>query len=288
VVSIVIPLYQGERYLAALLSSLAAQVDAPTFEVLVADNGSTDAGREVASSFHGSLELRVIDAGARQGQTYARNQGAAAAAGSKLLFLDQDDVVNDRYVASMCAALDAHDIVGARMDRFRLNPGWRAGVRQLAQETGLAAGPPHPWAYGGTLGVRRERFDQVGGFDERLTIAAEDEDLCWRLQAQGATIAFVPDAIVHYRLPDSWRALFRQGRRYGLAQVQVDTLHAANGRVSPTVWSQCRRILVEAPRAMLSPVTARRWTFAFLLGRRLGTLRGLWERRLRSGARDPG
>jgi len=288
VVSIIVPLFQGGRYIGELLASLTTQVDAPSFEVIIADNGSTDGGQHIVAGFQVELAVRVIDASAERGQTFARNRGAAVATGQQLLFLDQDDVVSDRYVASMSTALAADGVVGARVDLSRLNPGWRAQVRRLAQETALASGPPFPWAYGGTLGVRRELFAAVGGFDERLVVAAEDEDLCWRLQAAGASLAFVPEAVLHYRLPNSWRALFRQGRRYGRAQVQVDSMHRSSGRTLPKVAPELSRLVLEAPRALAARSQAARWKFAFLAGRRLGTLRGLLEVRTPRGSRRYG
>lgn len=269
------PLFQGRRFIEELLESLERQVDAPEFEVVVADNGSTDDGPGLLRSRVSVLDLRVVDASARPGQTYARNAGAIAARGDHLLFLDQDDVVDEGYIAAMWRALDGHDLVAARVDIHRLNSAWGKPVRRMAQESSLASGPPFPWGYGGTLGVSAAMFGAVGGFDDRLTIAAEDEDLCWRIQSAGGTICFVPDAVLYYRFPATCRRLFRQGLRYGRAQVEVDWIWREAGRRRAS-WSHALgRAMLEAPRAVLSTARHRRGQFSFLTGRRVGTLLGL-------------
>ena len=95
-VSVVIPARNAARTLDAQLQALAAQRFPAEWEVLVSDNGSTDATRAVAVEWAGRIPLlRVIDASARPGASAARNLGAAAAHGELLLFCDADDVVAD-------------------------------------------------------------------------------------------------------------------------------------------------------------------------------------------------
>jgi len=275
VLSVVVPLFQGRPYIEELLVSLEGQLDAPPFEVIVADNGSTDGGPDDIRARVTSLTIKVVDASARPGQTYARNVGAGVAVGQGLLFIDQDDVLHEGYIAAMSTALTEHQLVAARVDIGRLNEAWRTPVRRLAQESSLASGPPFAWGYGGTLGVRASTFAAVGGFDDRLTIAAEDEDLCWRIQAMGGSIAFVPGALLYYRFPTSCRRLFRQGMRYGKAQVEVDWMWRHDGRPPPSLRRLLGRVVLDAPRAVLSPSRARRGQFSFLAGRRIGTVLGV-------------
>src|SRR5437764_14714569 len=99
--SIVMPLLNGERFLGEQLAALSAQEVEGGFEVLVCDNGSTDGSVSLAGSFADRLDLRVIDASARRGPTYARNMGAALAVAPSLVFLDHDDAAMPGYLEAM-------------------------------------------------------------------------------------------------------------------------------------------------------------------------------------------
>lgn len=250
-------------------------MDAPPFEVVLADNGSTDGAIAAALARTDGLVLRVVDASQRRGQTHARNRGVAEAAADKLLLLDQDDAVSDRYVAVMAAALDDHEAVAAAMDRTRLNPdGWSA-VRDLAQCTALPTDPV-PWGYGCTLGLRRETFEAVGGFDTSLYVAAEDIDLCLRLAELGVTLTYVPEAVVHYRFPHRARSLYRQGRRYGVGGVVLARKHGLALPSAPTI---ARRTVAAAVGWVRGRGTPRGAAFAFVLGRNVGYVEGALGRR---------
>jgi glycosyltransferase involved in cell wall biosynthesis len=75
------------------------------WEVIIADNGSTDGTQELARSFADRLNITVLDASDEPGSGYARNEGARAASGDALLFPDADDVVADDWLAHMGQAL---------------------------------------------------------------------------------------------------------------------------------------------------------------------------------------
>ena len=163
-ISVVIPVFNGSRHLAAQLDSLVFErngSNTPPFEVLIVDNGSSDDSTAVAAAFSDRLVIQLLDASDLRGQAHARNFGAAAAKAERILFLDQDDVVAPGYIAAMHRALDTEVLVAARMDRSFLNHGWRREVRELAQETGLGNnGKRHgSWAYGCTIGTRRVTFE---------------------------------------------------------------------------------------------------------------------------------
>jgi GT2 family glycosyltransferase len=277
-VSVVIPVLNGERFLGEQLAALSEQQVEGGFEVLVCDNGSTDGSVALARGFGDRLRLRVVDASARRGQTYARNLGATLASAPSLVFLDQDDVVMPGYLDAMRAALTTNEIVASRVECERLNPGWVGKVRQVAQTVALPR-DPRPWGYGCTLGVRKGLFERLGGFDIGFRVAAEDVDLCWRAAALGAEVAFVPEAILCYRFRDSLRALFRDGRRYGLGGVAVSRKHGLVAE-HPREWLV--RTAGALRRLLVGPDLGTRGQGAFLLGRRLGILEGAIRRRGRA------
>ncbi|MFN8024845.1 MAG: glycosyltransferase [Acidimicrobiia bacterium] len=273
-----IPTFNGAAHLGEQLEALTRQRRAPQFEVVVADNGSTDQTRAVAETFGDRLHLRIVDASAQRGQTFARNTGAATSSAQSLLFLDQDDVVADDYVAQMHRALEQHQFVAARMETDRLNAGWIARARDIAQTKGLGV-EPAPWAYGCSLGIRRSTFEQVGGFDPELRQAGEDVDLCWRLASAGVDLVFVPEAVLHYRFPTTKRAFFRQGRTYGRAAIAVDRRHESRAQ-SPSAFSWLRSFAGAVRLALFARDQGSRARGLFLLGRRLGVLEGVTRRRL--------
>jgi GT2 family glycosyltransferase len=271
-VSIVVPTFNGAPWLADQLRSLCDQRDAPPFEVVIADNGSGDGTLTIAAGFADRLRLRIVDASARRGQCYARNVGAAHSRGSVVLFLDQDDEVEARYVSAMARALESSSLAAARIDIGTLNASWKGLPRRVAQESGLAQGGPFAWGYGGTLGIRADVMAELGGFDSSLRDGAEDEDLCWRAAILGHPLVFVADAVVRYRLPSTAADLFRQGRRYGAAQVRLERVHHGLGCQSPTVRASAVLASKCGARLLMSRSSAERARWSFLVGRHLGML----------------
>ena len=86
-ISVVIPLHEGERFIAAAIASVLAQEEAPR-EVIVVDDGSTDGGAEIAAAIAGVTVLRQENLGPGA----ARNRGIAHSRGELIAFLDQDDL----------------------------------------------------------------------------------------------------------------------------------------------------------------------------------------------------
>ena len=218
--SVVIPCRNAAAHLPGLLDALAREhLDVP-WEVVVVDNGSTDATRAIAESRAGVLPVRIVDAPDQDGAGYARNVGANAAVGEHLLFLDHDDLIAPGYLPAMHMALDSADIVGARLDARALNPSWAVESRPESLVDGLL---DHfdflPYAPSGALGVRRAVFEELGGFGDFPF--ADDVDFCWRAQLAGKRVAAVPEAMVHYRYRPNLRAMFGQARRYGQAQARL-------------------------------------------------------------------
>lgn len=218
--SVVIPCRNGAREVAGQLATLVRQTS-PDFEVVVADNGSTDNTRDVVEGFADRLSLRVVDASQQKGRAFACNVGARAAAGDAVAFVDADDEVAPGYVAAMAAALAQSDVVAARLDCETLNQGWWAASCGPFQGTGLLDVFGFlPFALGCSLGVTKRAFDEVGGFAYEVPFA-EDVDFCWQLQLHGFPITFVPDAVVRRRYRNTMWGLYRQTCGYGLGQAAL-------------------------------------------------------------------
>lgn len=213
-VSVVIPTYNAAGTIGAQLDGLAAQTYSDSFEVIVSDNGSTDGLADVIAA-HPLPHVRIVDSSDRKGASHARNAGAAAASGDFLAFCDADDRVHDGWLTALVRGAGEFDAVSGPVETTSLNSArvasWRPADRSdRLQET------PGFLSYGlsGNMGIWRDAFERVTGFDETLPVG-EDADISWRIQLSGLTLGHVPEAVVAYRLRDSYKAAWRQSFAYG-------------------------------------------------------------------------
>ncbi|MGH7388521.1 MAG: glycosyltransferase [Candidatus Rokuibacteriota bacterium] len=277
------PCRNAAATIADQLQALAVQQEPEPWELIVADNGSTDATREVVEAFrHRFHALRIVDASARVGRPHACNAAVRVSRSAALAFCDADDEVAPGWVRAMSAALDTHPFVAGRLDIEKLNEPW-ARARPWPQQHGLQRlpYPPRlPHAAGCNLGVRRELHDAVGGFDESLA-RLQDTDYCFRLQLAGVGLHYAPEAVVHYRLRHTLRGLFEQSRAWGRYNVvlyvkyrQPDTRLARPWRVYLRRWVRIVRLLRHLDDR------SKRATCVELLGWQVGLLEGALRHRV--------
>src|SRR2546430_5759591 len=211
--SVVIPCRNTADQLPVQLWALAREKWQGWWEVVIADNGSTDGTREVAEAFKDRLpRLLVVDASARRGAAYARNVGARSASGEAFLFLDADDEIAPGYLPAMADALAYHDFVAAYRDSESLNPGWARMSRHTHPYEGFRTcfnSLPH--AGGTRIGVRRSIFESVGGFDQNL-LRGEDVDYCWRVPLAGTPLPPGPERVRRGPFPQRFRRRYKKGR----------------------------------------------------------------------------
>jgi glycosyltransferase involved in cell wall biosynthesis len=216
--SVILCVRNGAATLAAQLEALSAQHCAAGWELVVVDNGSTDATREIVERWRDRVpRLRVVAAPERPGLAYARNVGANAAEGEVLAFCDADDVADPGWLAGLLAGSRGADLVGGRLELELLNPPlarkWRA-MSDEDQRRPSALGYLH-YAMGANFAVRRSVYHSVGGCDESFLTCGDDVDLSWRIQRAGGSLAFCEDAVMHYRLRADLRGFVRQRYLYG-------------------------------------------------------------------------
>lgn len=239
--TVIIPALNAESWLPRQLRALDSQTFPGTWEVIVADNGSSDRTAESAEATRGSLNLRVVDASAQRGISYARNEGARHAKGSLLVFCDADDVVSRTWLAAMVDGLEHFDIVGGRLEYEHLNEAatrlWRAPIASDTLPTALDF---LPFAVGANFGVRRRLFELLQGCDVAFPICCDDVDFCWRGQLSGCTIGFAKDAVVHYQLRTDLRSLARQQFAYGKYEARLYAKFRHLGAVRPGLLSALR------------------------------------------------
>ena len=194
-VSVIIPVYNGGRYLRAALESVFAQTYRP-FEVVVVDDGSADDSGVIAQSFP---EVRYIHQ-TNQGVAAARNNGIETARGEYFAFLDQDDLWAPEKLKLQVEYLLTHPEIGYTLtqQQFFLDPGetlppWFRKELLDSVHTG--------WVLG-TLVVRRTIFEQIGNFATDYS-AANDSDWFFRAKTAGIPMAVVPELLLRKRIHDA-------------------------------------------------------------------------------------
>lgn len=170
-ISVVVPAHQEERWLGPTLDAVG--VGGP-FEMIVVANGCTDRTADVARA-RGARTIELAQAGV----SHARTVGAAAAAGTVLLFLDADTRLAPGALDAIAAAVPARGDYGT----CRIRPDPRT-LPAVVATTLLALGHRLAGTSLGVLFCTRELFARSGGFDERL-VAGEDNDLNARLHRLG-------------------------------------------------------------------------------------------------------
>lgn len=273
-VTVIVPTVGGP-WLSEQLAALAAQTRPPA-QLIVVNNGPPGAVDEIIGHWENTIpQLELVEDRTRTMPGFARNVGAEHAKEPGLLFVDDDDVVDSGYVAAMSAALDESELVAGRVDIDLLNSTaltYRWGSMQ-------ADGPmTHhgflPWSISAALGVRRDTFTQVGGFDLSLPIC-EDTDFSWRAQLDaGAHIAFVPDARVAYRLRTGSRAAFRQARVWASWEVELHRRYRSRGLTDD---GRPLRAVLRWGRPLILLTRARRRDDLVVVARHLGARVGRLE-----------
>lgn len=175
--SVIIPVRNGARFVAEAVHSVLDQLGADD-EVLVVDDASTDATREIVAALE-DPRLSILTAAGR-GVSAARNLGLAAACGPYVAFLDHDDLWPVGRHEALLAALAAHPASGASFGRVRvlIEPGAAAP----AEAMGLDG--KHLCELVGSGLYRRSLVTRIGGFCEEMHLR-EDADFHLRLLEAG-------------------------------------------------------------------------------------------------------
>ena len=268
--SVIVPARNEAATIGLQLEALAVQRGDAVFEVVVGDNGSTDATVAAVEAFAGRFDrLVVVDASARPGCGAAKNQAAAHARAPLLAFCDADDIVAEGWVAAVASGLSDADFVAGPSVTFTEEPRHDA-THPSAPTTVLGF---LPFAEGCNLGIHAGVFLDAGGFDEGA-LAAEDVELSWRLQLDGLRLGWASAALVHKRDRRDGRGLIRQFARYGSSEAWLYRRFRPDGVPPPTPMTAARRWASVFVRAPLALAGRGRRAWCVDVGKRLGRLVG--------------
>jgi GT2 family glycosyltransferase len=208
---VVIPTWNGARFLGPCLAALAAQTRRD-FEVLVVDNGSTDDTAAVLAEHPEARHLRLAR---NEGFAVACNAGIAASRGEVVVLLNNDTEVEPGWLAALLAALEGWPEAGMAQPKVLVH-GRPDTLHTTGDTVDLAARPANRgawqpddgrWDVGGEVfGVnaaagayRRSMLDDVGVLEPRFGSYLEDVDLAWRARLRGWRCVYVPEArVLHH------------------------------------------------------------------------------------------
>ena len=206
-ISCIVPVFNGERFLAEALDSILRQTH-PPFETIVIDDGSTDHTADVVRRYGNRVRYARQE---NRGPGAARNAGVALSSGDFLSFLDADDLWHEEKLARQLARFDARPELGLSMAWQR--PFW---VDEMKDEQERLQREDHPFAkdHAGyvcqAMLMRRMTFDRVGPFDERLRVG-EDTDWILRAERLGIVREMLTDVLLFRRMHQNNLSYTRYG-----------------------------------------------------------------------------
>lgn len=204
-VSVVIPVYNGERYLAQAIESALGQTHTPQ-QIIVVDDGSGDGSLEAAQTYAGAVECVSLP---HAGAAVARNEGVSRATAAFVAFLDADDVWEPGKLERQLAAVEAVGaaIVFTHVTEFRDPPA--EGTCRLRSMPGLIPS---------TAMIRKTAFERIGGFDPVWRVG---EFIDWYMRATegGVKSHVVPEMLVRRRVHGDNTGIRERGQQQDYARL---------------------------------------------------------------------
>jgi O-antigen biosynthesis protein len=215
-VSVIVCTFNGSRTLSQCLESLL-RLDYPNYEVIVINDGSTDATSQITQTYG----FRLITTENR-GLASARNTGLKASTGEIVAYIDDDAYADPHWLRYLASTFMNTRHVGV------------GGPNIAPPDDGLVAecvahSPGNPVHIllsdseaehipGCNMAFRKTALEAIGGFDPQFRLAGDDVDVCWRLQQKGWTLGYSAGAMVWHHRRNSIRAYWRQQHNYGKAE----------------------------------------------------------------------
>jgi len=202
-VSVIIPVYNGQEFIAATLETVFSQTFTD-FEVIVVNDGSTDETVAVLQNFREKITLME---NSHRGPGSSRNLGLQASSGSLIAFLDADDLWLPQKLDRQVAVANLHPefgIITTDMSRFDAS-----GITE--RSSGALKGTMRSgyvleeilldnWIWTSCAMVRRECFEKVGNFDDQSIAIGRDDWNMWVRIAVHYPVFYLNEILVHYRV----------------------------------------------------------------------------------------
>lgn len=220
-VSIYIPCYNAEEYIAQNIESLLGQTIKPQ-EIIVVDDGSKDKTCEIAARY----AVRIIKHGKNRGLAAARSTGILAASADLVASLDADCVAEENWLAGLLSAMrEDKKIVGVggkAIEKYAENEADRWRAIHMRQHWGDRKLISPKVLYGVNTLFLKDALLNVGLYDEESVlktgykVGVEDYNICRKLRNQGYKLVYTPDAVVWHLRKDTKETVLRQYWRWSV------------------------------------------------------------------------
>ena len=193
----------------------------PFYEVIVINDGSTDATPEIAAEFG----VQLIST-PNQGLSAARNLGASVAIGEIISYIDDDAVPDPDWLLYLGSTFYHTSYAAVGGPNIAPN-----NVSFIANCVDRSPGSPSHVLFtdmeaehipGCNFSIRKKVLDELGGFDAQFRAAGDDVDLCWRIVDAGWKIGFNPGAMVLHHRRRTIRSYWKQQFGYGKAEALLE------------------------------------------------------------------
>lgn len=264
---VIMPVYNSQSTLPQALEALQNQDLTPSPHLVLVDNGSTDASRDLLQSalLHGQActSQSVLLHEPRPGPAAARNHGLRYALEhdpqALCLLLDSDCIPAPTWARTLAQALENHPewaAVGGPLTSLCFNSYSQEFIERQAimrVEDFYASRPGKPpFVLTANLAIRAQTLLNHGFFDETLFVG-EDCDWCWRIAQQGGKIGFEPSAAVDHRHRSSPWQLARMMFRYGQGSLLLQGRYRELLGPLPWDWITPWRFIRAAIKCLLLP-----------------------------------
>lgn len=210
--AVIIPAFNAEATIGRQIEALLSQSKTEPFEIVIADNNSTDSTKKIIESYAlKEPNVRVVSAPLKQGANYARNTAISATTASHILMCDADDIVSPDWARAYVEELKAGvQCLGGPLEYVSEK------LEFLSFKSDLFDSGWGPKASAGcNAAFSRTAYDSIDGFDEDFRMGFDDIDFFWRLWLSGVQIQYCPKALVYYVQPSSLKKNFKKWFQYG-------------------------------------------------------------------------
>lgn len=240
VCSIIIPVYNNLELTKQCLTAMASSTTGVDYEVILVDNGSADGTTAFLQTLQG--DVRIIRNDENLGFAKACNQGAKAARGKYLVFLNNDTIPQPNWLGPLVQEVDEHPEVGIVGSKLLYPDGTIQHAGVVFMREGL--GPYHIYqkmpadspavnrrrefqaVTAACLLIRRDLFETVGGFDEAFVNGFEDVDLCLKVRRRGDQVVYQPRSVL----------IHLEGQTLGRKAGEDDNYRLLRDRWNNLVW----------------------------------------------------
>ena len=265
-VSIIIPVFNKAEYTRKCLESIWRHTPSEQYEIVIVDNASTDGTGKYLKGL--GDKVKILTNRENLGFAKACNQGAAIASSEYLLFLNNDTEPRAKWLEPLIKMLDGSQSIAAVGSKLLFPDGTiqHAGI-VIVDDRKLSDPLLAKLAYyrepsnlpevnrlrtcqaltAACLLVKRNAFEQVGGFDEGYWNGYEDVDLCFKLQEKGWLMVYQPESVaVHYESqsgPERFRKVnwnIERLHQKWLGKVKPDMIIKEDGSISATDAGQIK------------------------------------------------